>query len=203
MQRDCVLTGAATVAVSARQPTADEALVGAIAGGDKRAMQVLFARHNVRVYRYIARVIGDNTRAEDLVSEVFLGVWRKAYQFEGRSRVSTWLLGIARYKALSELRRRTIDQLDEEAAHAIEDPADSPQTLQEKKDRAALLRDALMQLSPAHREVIDLIYYHEKSMEDVAVILQIPEATVRTRMFYARKRLAELLKAQGLEHSFD
>jgi RNA polymerase sigma-70 factor, ECF subfamily len=58
-------------------------------------------------------------------------------------------------------------------------------------------------MSPAHREVIDLIYYHEKSMEDVAVILQIPEATVRTRMFYARKRLAELLKAQGLEHSFD
>jgi RNA polymerase sigma-70 factor, ECF subfamily len=202
MQRHYTVTHAAALPASAHQPTADEVLIRGIARGDKRAMQLLFARHNVRIYRYIAGLIGDSTTAEDLVSEVFLGVWRNAGRFEGRSQVSTWLLGIARYKALSELRRRTIDQLDEEEAHAIEDPADSPHALQEKKDRAALLRKALMQLSPAHREVIDLIYYHEKSMEDVAAILRIPEATVRTRMFYARKRLAEFLKAKGLEHSF-
>jgi RNA polymerase sigma-70 factor (ECF subfamily) len=202
MQRADALTDAAALPASAHQPTADEILIRAIARGDKRAMQVLFARHNVRIHRYIARLVGDNTTAEDLVSEVFLGVWRKAEQFEGRSQVSTWLLGIARHKALTERRRRTIDQLDEEAAEAIEDPADSPHAVQEKNDRAALLREALTQLSPAHREVIDLTYYHEKSMEDVAAILHIPEATVRTRMFYARKRLAELLKAKGIEHSF-
>jgi RNA polymerase sigma-70 factor (ECF subfamily) len=204
MQRDYTLTcGAAAVPASPAHPaTTDEILVSRIARGDKRAMHVLFARHNVRVFRFIARLIGDHALAEDLVSEVFLDVWRKAKQFEGRSQVSTWLLAIARYKALSQLRSRTVDQLDEEAAHAIEDPADSPHTVLEQKDRGALLRKALEQLSPAHREVIDLVYYHEMSMEEVAVILAIPEATVRTRMFYARKRLADLLKAEGLEHAF-
>jgi RNA polymerase sigma-70 factor, ECF subfamily len=59
-----------------------------------------------------------------------------------------------------------------------------------------------MQLSTIHREVIDLVYYHEKSIEEVAVILQVPRTTVRTRMFYARKRLAELLTADGVTHAF-
>jgi RNA polymerase sigma-70 factor, ECF subfamily len=201
MQRGLTLTGEAALPVSAHQLTTDEALVRSIAQGDKRAMQVLFARHNVRVYRFIARLLGDSAPAEDLVSEVFLDVWRKAHQFEGRSQASTWLLGIARYKALTHLRRRTIDHLDEDAAQAIEDPGDSPYTVLEKKDVGILLRKALTQLSPAHREIIDLIYYHERSMEEVSEILQIPEATVRTRMFYARKRLAEILNARGLEHT--
>jgi len=177
------------------QPTTDEALVRAIADGDRRAMRVLFARHNVRIFRFVARLLGDGVPAEDLVSEVFLDVWRKAHLFEGRSQVSTWLLGIARNKALSARRRRAMDHLDDETAQAIEDPADSPYSVLEKKDEHALVRKALTQLSPAHREIIDLIYYHGKSMEEVAVILQIPQATVRTRMFYARKRLAALLTA--------
>jgi len=201
MQRGLALTGAAALPVPPHQPTTDEVLVSSIAHGDKRAMQVLFARHNVRVYRFIARLLGDSVPAEDLVSEVFLDVWRKAHQFEGRSQVSTWLLGIARYKALTHLRRRTVDQLDEEAAHAIEDPADNPHTVLEKNDKRVLLRKALTQLSPAHREIIDLTYYHEKSMGEVSEILQIPEATVRTRMFYARKHLAALLNADGTEHT--
>jgi RNA polymerase sigma-70 factor, ECF subfamily len=203
MQSDYVLSGAAIgSSAPATQTTTDEFLMRAIARGDKRAMQVLFARHNVRVYRFIVRLVGDSATAEDLVSEVFLDVWRKASQFEGRSQVSTWLLAIARFKALSQLRSRTVDHLDDEAAHAIEDPSDSPEAALEKKDRGTMLRKCLMQLSQAHREVIDLVYYHEKSMEEAAVILQIPEATVRTRMFYARKRLAELLKGEGIEHAF-
>jgi RNA polymerase sigma-70 factor, ECF subfamily len=201
MQRGLTLTGKAARPPSTREPTTDEALVRSIAHGEKRAMQVLFARHNVRVYRFIARLLGDSAPAEDLVSEVFLEVWRKAHQFEGRSQVSTWLLGIARYKALTHLRRPTIDQLEEEAAHAIEDPADSPHAVLEKKEKGVLLRKALTQLSPAHSEIIDLIYYHERSMTEVSAILQIPEPTVRTRMFYARKRLAEILKAEGTKHS--
>jgi RNA polymerase sigma-70 factor (ECF subfamily) len=202
MQSDYVLSGTARGHASASvHVTPDDHLVRDIARGDKRAMQVLFARHNVRVYRFIARLVGDGATAEDLVSEVFLDVWRKADRFEGRSQVSTWLLAIARFKALSHLRSRTADQLDEETAQAIEDPADSPQAVMEKKDRSTLMRRCLLQLSPAHREVLDLVYYHERSMEDVADILGIPEATVRTRMFYARKRMAELLKAHGLEHA--
>jgi RNA polymerase sigma-70 factor, ECF subfamily len=203
MQSDYALSGAATAqAASGSRATSDETLIENIARGDKRAMQVLFARHNVRVYRFVARMVGDCAVAEDVVGDVFLDVWRKAGRFEGRSQVSTWLLAIARYKALSQLRNRTNDHLDEAAAEAIVDTADDPEVVLQKKDRAVLLRKCMTQLSPAHREIIDLVYYHEKSMEECAEILQIPEATVRTRMFYARKRLAELLKTEGIEHAW-
>ena len=69
-------------------------------------MQVLFARHQVRVYRFVLRLVGNQAVAEDLISEVFLDVWRQADRFEGRSAVSTWLLAIARFKALSSMRRK-------------------------------------------------------------------------------------------------
>ena len=102
--------------ISAVRTNTDEALVAAIAQGDRRAMQVLFGRHQVKVYRFLVRMTGDAAMADDLVSECFFEVWRKAASFEGRSQVSTWLLGIARFKALSAARRRTEDQLDEFAA---------------------------------------------------------------------------------------
>ena len=72
----------------------------------------------------------------------------------------------------------------------------------QKKDKSGLLRKCLEQLSREHREVIDLVYYHEKSIEEVAEIVGIPEATVKTRMFYARKKLSELLKAAGLDRGW-
>jgi len=184
------------------QATSDEALIVRVATGDKVAMQVLFARHHVRVYRFVLRLVRDQTLAEDLISEVFLDVWRQAGRFEARSAVSTWLLAIARYKALSALRRKPEEELDEEAAAAIEDPGDSPEVALEKKDKSAILRQCLTKLSAEHREIIDLVYYHEKSVEEVAEIVGIPENTVKTRMFYARKKLSELLAAAGIERGW-
>jgi RNA polymerase sigma-70 factor, ECF subfamily len=184
------------------QPTSDEALIGRIAAGDKLAMQVLFARHHVRVYRFVLRLVLNESSAEDLISEVFLDVWRQAAKFEARSAVSTWLLAIARFKALSSLRKRTEEELDEDAAAAIEDPGDDPEVAVQKKDKGELLRKCIAQLSAEHREIVDLVYYHEKSVEEVAEIVGIPENTVKTRMFYARKRLSELLKAAGVDRGW-
>jgi RNA polymerase sigma-70 factor, ECF subfamily len=184
------------------QGTSDEILIGRIASGDRLAMQVLFARHHVRVYRFVLRVVRDESSAEDLISEVFLDVWRQAGKFEGRSAVSTWLLAIARFKALSALRRRTDVELDEETAEAIEDTSDNPEVALGKKDRSVVIRKCLEKLSADHREIVDLVYYHDKSVEEVAAIVGIPENTVKTRMFYARKRLADLLKAEGIERGW-
>jgi RNA polymerase sigma-70 factor (ECF subfamily) len=103
------------------QSTSDEVLIGRIANGDRLAMQVLYARHHVRVFRFVVRFVRDEATAEDLISEVFIDVWRQAGRFEGRSAVSTWMLAIARFKALSALRRRPDQELDEETAGAIED----------------------------------------------------------------------------------
>ena len=178
--------------------TSDEALIGLIADGDKRAMQVLYGRHNVRVYRFIVRLTGNASLAEDLVSEVFLDVWRQADAFEAKCQVSAWLLAIARYKALSALRRRSDEQLDDVMAATIEDPSDDPETTVYNQDRSAIVQKCLSQLSPAHREVIDLVYYHEKSVDEVAQIVGVPAATVKTRMFYARNKMADLLKQSGV-----
>jgi RNA polymerase sigma-70 factor, ECF subfamily len=200
-------TQAVTVATADRvrgpaQETSDEALVLSIATGDKQALQVLFGRHNVRVYRFVLRFLNDEAAAEDLVSEVFLDVWRQANRFEARSQVSTWLLAMARNKALSALRRRSTEELDEEVAEFIEDPADNPEVTMQKKQRNSILADCLTQLSAAHREIIDLVYYHEKSIDEVAEIIGVPQNTVKTRMFYARKRIAELMNGKGLDRAF-
>src|ERR1700758_1934251 len=116
------------------QAPADEALIGRIARGDRLAMQVLFARHHVRVYRFVLRMVRNEAAAEDLISEVFLDVWRQADKFEGRAAVSTWILSIARFKALSALRKKPDEELDEETAETIEDTADNPEVALEKKD---------------------------------------------------------------------
>jgi RNA polymerase sigma-70 factor, ECF subfamily len=184
------------------QTTSDEVLIARIAGGDRLAMQVLFARHHVRVYRFTLRLVRNEATAEDLISEVFLDIWRQAGKFEGRSAVSTWMLSIARFKALSALRKRPEQELDDETAERIEDQADDPETALAKKDKGALLRECLTALSAEHREIVDLVYYHEKSVEEVAGIVGIPEATVKTRMFYARKKLSELLKARGIDRGW-
>jgi len=187
---------------AAAQVATDADLVRRIAAGDKAAMNALFTRHHVRVYRFVVRRIGNAADAEDLTSEVFLDLWRHAARFEGRSMVSTWLLAIARHKAISSLRRRTHDQLDDAVAAAIEDPADDPEAAVAKADRSAILRRCLAALSPEHREIVDLVYYHERSVEEAAKILGIPENTVKTRMFYARKRLGHLLAAAGVDRTW-
>ena len=171
----------------------DEMLITRIAHGDQLAMRTLFGRHRVPLYRWLLRLVGDEALAEDLLSDVFLDVWRQAAAFEARSSVSTWLLAIARHKALSARRRRTDAELDEKVASKVADPADDPEVVLQKKTRAELLRHSLAQLSPEHGEVIDLVYFHGKSVKEVAEIVGIAEATVKTRMFYARKKLADFV----------
>lgn len=178
--------------------TSDEALIAAIAEGDRRAMHALYVRHNVRVYRFTLRLAADAALAEDIVSDVFLDVWRQAGAFKAKSRVSTWLLGIARNKAVSALRGRRHAQLDDRTAAAIADPAEDAETTLEHRARTATIRDCLSQLSAIHREVLDLAYYQEKSVDEVAEIVGVPASTVKTRMFHARKRMETLLETAGV-----
>ena len=181
----------------AAKDNSDEALVAKIAAGNMLAMQVLFARHHARIYRFVVRLLASEALAEDVTSEVFLDVWRQAHRFEARSAVTTWLLAIARHKALAELRRRPEPPSGAGSMDAS-DPADNPEATFAIKHRGEILRNCLTRLSPRHREIIDLVYYHEKSVQEAATILGVPGNTVKTRMFHARKKLSELLEAQGV-----
>lgn len=193
---------AMSVADRTRRPapkaSSDETLVTLIAAGDRNAMRTLYARHSARVFRFLLRIVDNAATAEDLLSETFIDVWRQAGRFEARSKASTWLLGIARHKALSSLRQRRFDQLDDAAFALVPDPSDDPEVAAERHSRADVLRECLRQLPPAQRELLDLIYYHEQSIAEVARIVGVPENTVKTRAFYARKRLAELMAERGV-----
>ena len=189
-------SGAAPSAWAATLGTSsDEALIKRIADRDQLAMRTLFARYRVALYRWLLRLVSDTATAEDLLSEVFLDVWRHAAVFEGRSSVSTWLLAIARNKAISARRRRPEVELNDELTSTLADPADDPELMLEKKDREEVLRRSVAQLSQGHAEIIDLVYYHGKSVNEVAEVTGLNAATVKTRMFYARKKLAELAAA--------
>ena len=196
----------ASAASSARRETAtsvlaDENLIKQIAEGNKLAMRALFARHQVRVYRFILRIVRDSALAEDVVSEVFIDAWQHAGRYEGRSSVSTWLLGIARHKALTACNRRPTESLDCEMAMNVVDPANNPEAELGQKDTGSVIRRCLSALSPEHAEIIDLVYYQEKSIKEIVEILGIPDNTVKTRMFYARKRLAALVAAEGIDRA--
>jgi RNA polymerase sigma-70 factor (ECF subfamily) len=199
MQNVIALNAAGQQGIITARATSDEVLLENIAGGDRLAMHTLYARHNVRVYRFVLRMLRDMSAAEDLVSQVFLDVWRTASQFEGRSQVSTWLLSIARFKALTALRQRKYEDIDQDDVMEIADQADTPEASLDRSRTSAILRACVAKLSPAHREIVNLVYYHEKSVEEVASLIGIPASTVKTRMFYARKQLADLLKNAGID----
>ncbi len=180
----------------------DKALIRRLAARDQTAMSALYARHHVRLYRYLVRLVRNESIAEELMNEVFLETWRKAKSFEGRSAVSTWLISIAHNKAVSLLRKRREEALDEGYASQIADHEDTPEVVSQKRSKAEIMQACMEQLSPDHREIIDLVYYHDKSVLEAAAILEIPENTVKTRMFYARKKLAELMREAGLDRGW-
>jgi RNA polymerase sigma-70 factor (ECF subfamily) len=181
----------------------DRALLEGIAKGQAEALHELYRRHRVRVFRFVLRFVRDTALAEDLTNDVFIELYRSADRFEHRSSVSTWLLGMARYKALSARRRdRSSETEVDDVLAGVADEADNPEIATQKRDKAAALRRCIERLGPEHREIVDLVYYHERSIREIAEIVGIPENTVKTRMFHARRRLSELLAAAGIDRGW-
>jgi len=188
--------------VMAPAELSDEALVRLMASENKRAVKLLYMRHHDRLRRFVTRLTGNESTAEEVVNEVFLDAWRHAGEFEGRSQVATWLMAIARFRAISECRRRSEAQLDERAAEVIEDPSDTPAISMDKRERSDILHKCLSKLTPLHREVINLIYYQGKKVEEVAQFTGAPINTVKTRMHHARNRMAKLLSEAGVDRAW-
>ncbi|WP_298875114.1 sigma-70 family RNA polymerase sigma factor [uncultured Bradyrhizobium sp.] len=180
-----------------QEDVSDEMLLKNVAGGDKAAMHIIFARHRERVSRFIQRLARNPAVVDDLVNQVFLDVWRSASRFENRARVATWLLSIARFKAISTWRERTHEDIDQADALGVVDTGDRPDMALDREETKGILRACIDRLSPAHREIIELLYYREKSVAEVSGMIGIPQATVKSRIFYARKHLARILMEAG------
>jgi len=181
----------------------DRALLKDIAAGDDKALERLFGRTQTRVFRFILRMVKNSAMAEDLLNEVFLAVWQNAHRYEGRSEPTTWILSIAHNKAVSALRKRTeVLGIDDQASAERPSEDDLPDVVAQKHDKGAVLRACIDELSADHRAILDIVYYQEQSVSEAAEVLGIPENTVKTRMFYARKKLSELLLARGVDRGW-
>ena len=181
----------------------ERALLKAIAAGDAKALERLFARAQTRIFRFLVRVVKNQAIAEELLNEVFLSVWQNAQRYEGRSEPMTWMLSIAHNKAISTLRKKTevLGVADEAVRNLVADD-DTPDIAAQKHDKSAKIRACMAELSVDHRTILDLVYYQEQSVAEVAEVLGIPENTVKTRMFYARKKLSELLRERGIDRGW-
>lgn len=180
----------------------DAQLIQRIAAKDQSAIEALYTAYQLRVFRFIFRRVKSEAVAEELTNEVFMEVWRGASRFEGRSSLSSWILGIAHNRAISSLRKRREESMDEGVAEAIPDDADTPEVEAQKVDKGEALRRCIGQLSEDHAQVVDLVYYQEMSVNEAAEILGVPANTVKTRMFHARKKLSELLLQAGVDRGW-
>jgi len=178
----------------------DEVLLASIGQGDQQAFAQLYLRYQPKLVKYCARVLrNDVAQAADLVDEALFDVWRSAGSFAGRSKPSTWIYSIARNKVISWLRKTSDVSLEDESMlDALIDPSASQYEDLAMDDMRQQLFRLMDQLTEEHREVLRYTYFEDKSIKEVGEILNISENTVKTRMFYARKRLAQLLEKAGI-----
>jgi RNA polymerase sigma-70 factor (ECF subfamily) len=175
---------------------AEHALIDAVAAGDVGAFEQLFRLYERRVYQYILGFVRDAAVAEEVAADTLLTVWHGASRFEKSSRVSTWILGIARHKAIDAVRRITRQARTGLLEEAEELPTPAPGPLDAAHDYSVeqLTRRAIQRLSAEHREVLYLAFYADVPYEQIAILLEVPQNTVKTRVYYAKQKLREHLE---------
>lgn len=171
-------------------PDPEAVLVARVAAGDQKAFAELYVLYRRRLARFLGRFLASADTVDELINDVMFVVWQEAVRFESRSRVSTWIFGIAWHKALRALERQRRN-----GHRSASDPDRLPAVERENLDERDWLRRGLDQLSPEHRLVVELAFYVGYSYEEIAAIAHCPVNTVKTRMFYARLKLHEILGA--------
>ncbi len=172
----------------------DEELVRLIAQKDPTAFREWYDRHSRALYGYLYRLLGDAHAAEDVLSEAMFAVWTEARRFRGECQPRTWLYRIARNKAVEWLRR----------AASTDHAADDDRTRTPDHERADVrltVEQALKTLSPEQREVVELAFFHGLAYEEIARIMGCPLNTVKTRMFWAKRKLRRALGLPEPEES--
>lgn len=179
----------------------DDALMGRYARGDATAFEALYRRHEMRIWRYLDRNVGNRAMAEELMQEVWFAVARDAERYRPGARFTAWLFAIARHRMLDSVRARrpqvTLDSLAFEPEAFVgllaTEPDAGPLAAAVARDEAAALRRALAQLPREQRDAFLLQVEGELSVEEVAAITHTSFETTKSRLRYARSRLRELL----------
>jgi RNA polymerase sigma-70 factor (ECF subfamily) len=177
----------------------DQDLLTAVAQGDRSAFERLYSSYERRVLHYVHTLVADASLAEEIVSDTMFAVWRGAGTFASTSRVSTWIFGIARHKALDAVRRSRPRQREVEldGAVTLPHPQEHPEEGVLRSQLAKLTQRAMAALTREHQEILRLVFYEEQPYEEISTLLGIPPNTVKTRVYYAKQRLKEQLARLG------
>jgi RNA polymerase sigma-70 factor (ECF subfamily) len=182
-----------------RQDEEDQQVLNTVATGGMIAFERLYQLYERRVYHYVCTLVHDPAVAEEVLVDTMTAVWRGAGSFAHTSRVSTWIFGIARHKALDALRRSTRNQQHVSLDQALDLPnrGDCAEDQVHRSQVTVLTKHALAMLSKEHQEVLRLTFYEELPYQEVAILLSIPTNTVKTRVFYAKQQLKKHLERLG------
>lgn len=172
---------------------ADRNLLTAVAAGSEPSLRELYHRYESRIYRFALTRLSEAADAADVVNDVMLQVWRSADRYQGRSRVSTWILGIAHHKVADRLRQRGRHEGDELDERLVDD--NSPDGLREATAEQEIrqLQFCMKRLSAIQRQVLELTFLEHCSYHEISEILSCPQGTVKTRVFHARKLLRKCI----------
>ena len=174
------------------QPVDDLDLIRRMQAGDDDAVRDLYAQYGQRLYAYALRLTDDPATAEDVTQNTLVTAWRTAHTFRAEGRLIAWLLGIVHHTAMKAIRNRT-NYLGDVAEETIREDQPSPEEQAQVKDERRWVRQGMQSLSPEHRAVLELIFYQELTLNEVAQVLDVPLGTVKSRLSYARTHLRGVL----------
>jgi len=169
-----------------------------IVAGDRQAFREIYDRYYKRIYLYAYRQLGEGEGAKEVANEVMLEIWRGAKRFRGESKPSTWFFGIAVNKVRKAIKKRPPPHEDLETVGKKADDKSAQDDAIYGSELREKMQMAIKSLSREHREVLDMTYYQGLSIKEIAEIMGCPANTVKTRMFYARKRLGGILQQMGI-----
>lgn len=167
---------------------ADQRLIALVRDRDRHAFEELYRKYQTRLARFVGNLIRHPQIVEEVLDDTLMVVWERAADFKGESKLSTWIFAIAYRKAMKAIRRYDAPIEDHEAENRASHEA-SPEDAFGQARLHRLLRNAMNELSPDHRGVVELTYFQDLSYREIAEIMNCPVDTVKTRMFYARRQL--------------
>ncbi len=170
-------------------------LLIASAENDQEAFRQLYDLTHQKIHFFVCRILKDTQMAEDVVVETYSAVWQSAKKFKGKSKVQTWIFGIARNLALNALKKKRPDQSLDDYPHLTTDGGADMANM----DRKELIAKGLLQISAKHREVLDLSFFQGFKYNEIAEILDVSVNTVKTRVFHAKKALHQYLDRMGVK----
>lgn len=175
----------------------DWMLIRAMADGDIRALNELYARYGGMLLGYLYARLGNHQLAEEVLQDIMLAVWESAHTFEARSKVKTWLLVIARNRAINATRRKNLPVIELTEVFGLQSDDTGPTEAVERHETQDKVRMAIQKLPEGQREVLVLTFYHQLTGPEIAEVLQISEGTVKSRLHRAKESLKGLLAQEG------